>query len=138
LIPPNLVAGTVIEIFAHGYYSASSAGTLALQVDAGGTTGICPGAPSITLATTPADGYGYWDLECRIVIASTGSSGTADAWGWYQATANGSSPVHATFSNGGSLPNYNTTVNENLAIKASTFTGTSINLQSMYVKITHP
>jgi hypothetical protein len=44
----------------------------------------------------------------------------------------------ATFSNAGTLPTYNTTVAENVAIEASTFTGTSINLQSVYVKITHP
>jgi hypothetical protein len=44
----------------------------------------------------------------------------------------------ATFSNAGTLPTDNTTVAENVAIEASTFTGTSINLQSVYVKITHP
>jgi hypothetical protein len=77
--------------------------------------------------------------ECKINIASTGSSGTADACGWSEkAAANGSALVQAAFSNAGSLPTYNTTVAENVAIEASTFTGTSINLQSVYVKITHP
>jgi hypothetical protein len=136
-VPKGLVVGTVIEVRFHGYFSTSSAGTLALQVDAGGTAGICPASSNFTLAASTTNGY--FDGECKIIIASTGSSGTADAYGWYEkAAANGSSPVQATFSNAGTLPTYNTTVAENVAIEASTFTGTSINRQSVYVKITHP
>jgi hypothetical protein len=79
-LPPGLPAGTVIEVRFHGYFSTTSAGTLAFQVDAGGTAEICPASSNFNLAASTTNGY--FDGECKIIIASTGSSGTADAYGW--------------------------------------------------------
>jgi hypothetical protein len=136
-LPPNLPAGTTIEVEAAGFYTTSAAGAWAVEVNAGGDTGICPSAPTLVL---PSGGSAaYWDLTCKIVIVSTGSSGTAAAWGWYQRAApNGSAPVQAVFSNAGSLPAYNTSVGESVSIQATTFTGTSMNLQAMFVRVTLP
>jgi len=64
LIPPNLVAGTVIEVFAHGYYNTpTGAGTLAFKVDAGGMTGICPRQRASVPHRAPQMDIGIWNAE---------------------------------------------------------------------------
>lgn len=76
-----LAAGTLLTVRAHGVYTTGATATpkISFQVNAGGTSGICPAPPGATANTNITSGY--WDLICNIQINTTGSPGTAVSWG---------------------------------------------------------
>jgi len=135
----NIAANTVIEIKAHGVYvtTATSSPKLNLEVNAGGTTGICP-ASTTAIAIAQSVTAGSWDATCTITIVTTGSSGTAYAGG-YTIVGNGSgisSANNATYVNAGTVT-YNTTTSETVSVQETTamVSGQTINLQSLIVRV---
>lgn len=77
-----IAAGTLITVRAHGVFTttATSAPKGAFEINAGGTTGICPGPSSVsTLSISLTNAY--WDAVCYIQINTTGAPGTAVVWG---------------------------------------------------------
>jgi hypothetical protein len=76
-------ANSMLVIRAHGVYTTGSTSSpkLNFEVSAGGTTGICPGSSSNAVTVQINQTSAYWDLTCNIQINTTGSPGTAVAWG---------------------------------------------------------
>lgn len=86
-----IAAGSLITVKAHGVYTttATASPKIAFSVTAGGTTGICPAPPGASPNVSITSGY--WELTCEIQIITTGSPGTAQAWGGFSFDiANGS------------------------------------------------
>jgi hypothetical protein len=136
----NLAVGTVIEVFARGIYTTSSTATpvMMFEVNAGGTTSICPNvATAMGLSTNQT--ASYWDLQCKITIVTTGSSGTATAGGWMQEfNSTGAAQKNSVFNNGTTFPTYNTSASsESLSIQetATLVSGQTLNLQFLQVKV---
>lgn len=79
-----MAVGTLITIRAHGVYTTTTTASpkLSFQVNAGGTSGICP-APTSAQTLNVSQVNGYWDLTCYVKINTTGSPGTAVPWGSY-------------------------------------------------------
>jgi hypothetical protein len=143
----NIGAATVIEILMHGSYvtSATSSPKFAIQVNAGGTSGICP-APTTSIALSASvTAGGTWDAVCRIVILTTGSPGTALAGGdiyvgngaGIQSANNGVFSNDSTCSSTCATVAYNTTTSETVSVQetATTVSGQTINLQSLIVRV---
>ena len=136
----NLAVGAVIEVYIHGVWTttATSSPKLNFEVNAGGTTGECPAA-STAVALTASQTNGVFDGYCRIVIVTTGSSGTAIAGGNVQvengAGAGGIPPEG--FINASTVV-YNTTISETVSVQETTamVSGQTMNLQSLIVRVT--
>jgi len=135
-----LAAGSVIEIRAHGVYSTPSSGTavFALQINAGGTSGICPASSNITLSTSSSISNGYWDTACTIQI--TNAANSAIAWGQYDvALAGGSSAQFRMFNNATStgVVTYTTGSAQTVSLQetATLISGQSVTLQALYAKV---
>jgi hypothetical protein len=134
----NLAAGTVIEIYFHGVWttSATSSPKLNFEINAGGTTGECPAATT-AVALTASQTNGVFDGVCRILITTTGSSGTAIAGGNIQ-TENGAGGGGLTQGfNNASTVTYNTTTAETVSVQETTamVSGQTMNLQSLVVRV---
>ncbi len=136
----NLAVGTVIEVYIHGVWTttATSSPKLNFEVNAGGTTGLCPAATT-AVALTASQTNGIFDGTCRIVIVTTGSSGTAIAGGFIQ-TENGAGAggIPPEGFNNPSTVVYNTTVSETVSVQETTamVSGQTMNLQSLIVRVT--
>jgi hypothetical protein len=129
-----LAIGTKIDITAHGVYTTTSTTSpkIAFQVNAGSTTGICPATTTAT--TLPVNiTNGYWELECIIQINTTGSSGTAVAWGKYcflesgQTLATGQVACYNFGNASTGTVTYNTSTSETVSVQQ---TGTSVSGQT--------
>jgi len=131
----------------HGSYvtSATSSPKFAIQVNAGGTSGICPAPTTAIAISASVTAGGTWDAVCRIVILTTGSSGTALAGGeiyvgngaGIQAANNGVFSNDSTCSSACATVGYNTTTSETVSVQetATTVSGQTINLQSLIVRV---
>jgi hypothetical protein len=143
----NIGAATVIEILMHGSYvtSATSSPKFAIQVNAGGTSGICPAPTTAIALSASVTAGGTWDAVCRIVILTTGSPGTALAGGdiyvgngaGIQSANNGVFSNDSTCSSTCATVAYNTTTSETVSVQetATTVSGQTINLQSLIVRV---
>jgi hypothetical protein len=136
-----LAVGTKIDILSHGVYTTSSttAPKIAFQVNAGSTSGICP-APTTGSSLPISITSGDWELECHIQINTTGSSGTAVAWGKYcivgagtLATDTATCYVFGNASTG--TVTYNTSTSETVSIQqtATPVSGQTYNLTALDV-----
>jgi len=139
-VPGGVLAiGSVIEIRAHGVFTNSaSTQNFALQVNAGGQSGICPASSSNLQPAVNTNGY--WDAACFIQVTATGNPGSAISWGQFtMASSNGSAVLFRMFSNATATGDVNfiTTSAENVSLQATTMTGTSMTLQSVYAKVTY-
>ena len=139
-----LAIGTKIDIAAHGVYTTTSTSSpkIAFQVNAGSTSGICP-APTTGSSLPTSITSGDWELECHIQINTTGSSGTAVAWGKYCIVGTGAlSADLATcyfFGNASTgTVTYNTSTSETVSIQqtATPVSGQTYNLTALDVIVT--
>lgn len=136
-----LAAGSVIEIRAHGVYTTPSSGNavFALQINAGGTPGICPASSNnIPLSSSSVITNGYWDTTCTIQMTSAANS--AITWGQYDAAlAGGSSPQFRMFNNATStgVVTYTTGSAQTVSLQetATLISGQSFTLQALYAKV---
>jgi len=135
----GLAIGSYLEIHAHGVYTttATASPTFAIAINAGGTTGACPAAGTVTLAVSITNGY--WDATCYIQIQTLGNPGTADAYGTYASASNaGNSPVFKNFTNAAAV-NYITTSAQTVTIRmpvafvsGQTFTMLSLTVRTAF------
>ncbi len=135
----NLAVGAVIEVYIHGVWTttATSSPKLNFEVNAGGTTGECPAA-STAVALTASQTNGVFDGTCRIVIVTTGSSGTAIAGGNVQVeNGAGAGGIPPEGFNNASTVVYNTTISETVSVQETTamVSGQTMNLQSLIVRV---
>jgi len=134
----NIGVGTVIEVFFHGFYAttATSNPQMNFEINAGGTTGACvAGSSSHNISASNTNGT--FDGVCRIVILTTGSSGTAVAGGGTTVyLANGSSSTYFGFMNTSTFT-FNTTTSETISLQetGTLVSGQTINLQSLIVRV---
>jgi hypothetical protein len=136
----NLAVGAVIEVYIHGVWTttATSSPKLNFEVNAGGTTGLCPAATT-AVALTASQTNGVFDGTCRIVIVTTGSSGTAIAGGFIQVeNGAGAGGIPSQGFNSASTVVYNTTISETVSVQETTamVSGQTMNLQSLIVRVT--
>jgi hypothetical protein len=131
-----LAAKSLIAVHAHGVYTTTSTVSpqFSLRIDAGGTTGICP-APTNAQTLTTSQTVGYWDAECFIQINTTGSGGTAVAWGKFSSgAAAGAGVIQSTFLNASTgTVAYNTSIAETLTVRetATLVSGQTFNLTAL-------
>jgi hypothetical protein len=135
----GLIAGSILEIRVHGVFTTTpTANPLEnIQINAGGTTGIC----KHPTASNPGQGLTNipWSLVCYIQIVSTGTPGTAVAWGEESLAAGpggleGANSPHA-FVNTGTV-SFITTSSQTVSIQetATPVAGQSFTLQSILVR----
>lgn len=134
----GVAAGSTIEIHAHGVYTTTTTASpvLNLQVNAGGTTGICPAVSNISLSTSQVNGV--WELDCYIEIVTTGTPGTAYAYGGFQAaTAAGAISGSRKFFVNASTVNYTTSSPQTVSIQetGTAVSGQTYNLQILDTKV---
>jgi hypothetical protein len=131
----GFAAGTFIEINANGIYTTTTGvPLLTMQVNAGGTTGICPAIGSISLSTGQT--AGPWSIHCFIQIATTGAPGTAWAWGQeFESGALGGSPLFKLMGNGATAA-FTTTSSQTVSIQetATMVAGQTFTLQNFTVR----
>jgi hypothetical protein len=135
----NIAAGTVIEVYIHGVWTtgATASPKLNFEINAGGTTGECPAATT-AVALTASQTNGVFDGVCRILITTTGSSGTAIAGGNIQVeNGAGSGGLPPQGFNNASTVTYNTTTAETVSVQETTamVSGQTMNLQSLIVRV---
>jgi hypothetical protein len=134
----GMAIASIIEVHVHGVYTTTSTSSplFALDINAGGTTGICPASSTTTLSTSITNGY--WDATCYAQIQTVGSSGTAVAWGNYiDAQANGANPSLKDFSNPSTVTYNSGAPSENVVVQetATLVSGQTFTLQSLYVHV---
>jgi len=135
----NIAAGTGIEVYIHGVWTtgATASPKLNFEINAGGTTGECPAATT-AVALTASQTNGVFDGVCRILITTTGSSGTAIAGGNIQVeNGAGSGGLPPQGFNNASTVTYNTTTAETVSVQETTamVSGQTMNLQSLIVRV---
>lgn len=132
----NLAVGSLIEVRAHGVYTttATSGPMFQMQVNAGGTSGICILGAAIALSTGQTNGP--WDLACYIQINTTGSPGTAIAWGSETTGGTNSSSIVRVFNNTGTQ-SFTTGNSQTVSIQetATLVSGQSITLQAITARV---
>jgi hypothetical protein len=107
---------------------------MTMQVNAGGTSGICPAIGSLALSTGQT--AAPWSVHCFIQIATTGAPGTAWAWGQeFESGASGGSPLFKLMGNGATA-SFTTTSAQTVSIQetATMVTGQTITLQNLTVR----
>jgi hypothetical protein len=137
----SLVAGNVIEVYAAGSYTttATSAPKINLDVNLleGATTyNECTQATSLTLSVSQASNTGAWDLSCKIVIVTTGSSGTMIQSGYEEEwNAAGSVNNRAPYASNNATSTINTSGANTLSIEevAAPVSGQTYNLTTLLV-----
>jgi len=138
-------AGSVLHIQASGVYTTTGTASpkFTIQINAGGTTGICPYSVSTTNLSL-SQTNGPWTADCYIQINSTGSSGTASVWGmaWWSAS-NNSTGGYVTYpysSDAGtnSLLAFDTTGTKTISVQAVTafVSGQTFKLLSLDATVT--
>jgi hypothetical protein len=136
LVPAPAGVGSIIEINANGIFTttATASPLFTMQVNAGGTTGICPAIGSISLSTGQT--AGPWSIHCFIQIATTGAPGTAWAWGQeFESGAIGGSPLFKLMGNGATA-SFTTTSAQTVSIQETStmVTGQTFTLQNLTVR----
>src|SRR5208282_1541263 len=89
-----MAVGTLITIRAHGVFTTTSTSSpkFGFEINAGGTTGICPVPTTVPTPLTSLTSA-FWDAVCYIQINTTGSPGTAVAWGDYRYVSSNSTDL---------------------------------------------
>jgi hypothetical protein len=135
----TLSVGSVIEVVAHGTYTTTGTASpqIQLQVNAGGTAGLCSSGGNINPGLNKTNGP--WQLVCYIQIATTGAPGTAQPWGQeWLANPNGGATIGPVLWQPACATtcNYTTTSNQTFSIQETgTFVaGQTITLQSFFVR----
>jgi hypothetical protein len=135
-VPAPAGVGSFIEINANGIYTTTvtASPAIALQVNAGGTTALCPEIGNLQPQTNVT--AGPWNLRCLIQIATTGAPGTAWAWGTdFASGSSGGSPIFKLLGNGATT-SFTTTSAQTVSIQetATMVTGQTITLQNFSVR----
>jgi hypothetical protein len=135
-VPAPAGVGSIIEINANGIFTttATASPLFTMQVNAGGTTGICPAIGSITLSIGQT--AAPWSVHCFIQIATTGAPGTAWAWGQeFESGASGGSPLFKLMGNGATA-SFTTTSAQTVSVQetATLVTGQTFTLQNLTVR----
>jgi hypothetical protein len=135
-VPAPAGVGSIIEINANGVYTttATASPVIALQVNAGGTTALCPQIGNILPSTSQTNAP--WNLRCVIQIATTGAPGTAWAWGEdFTSGSAGGNPLWKLMGNGATA-SFTTTSAQTASIQetATFVTGQTITLQNLTVR----
>jgi hypothetical protein len=135
-VPAPAGIGSIIEINANGIYTTTTTASplMTMQVNAGGTTALCPQIGSIAMSTSQT--AGPWQIHCLIQIATTGAPGTAFAWGFdMQTGAAGGTPVFKLLGNGATA-SFTTTSAQTVSIQetATMVTGQTFTLQNLTVR----
>ena len=139
-----MAVGTLITIRAHGVFTttATSSPKFGFEINAGGTTGICP-VPT-TVSTPPVNlTSAFWDAVCYIQINTTGSPGTAVAWGDYRYVSSNSTDLLGSqtqaFSNQSTgTVSYTTSGSETVSVQetGTLVSGQTFNLTALDVTVT--
>jgi hypothetical protein len=135
-VPAPAGVGSIIEINANGIYTTTvtASPAIALQVNAGGTTALCPEIGSLQPQTNVT--AGPWNLRCVIQIATTGAPGTAWAWGTdFASGVSGGAPIFKLLGNGATA-SFTTTSAQTASIQetATMVSGQTITLQNFSVR----
>jgi hypothetical protein len=134
----GLVAGSMLEVRAHGVYTTTGTASplINMQVNAGGTAGICSHSANITLATSKTNNT--WDVVCWIHIITTGAPGTASTYGFDESAQAGTGNVNQDYysTQPSATLSYTTTTNQTLSIQetATLVAGQSYTLQGLTVR----
>lgn len=135
----GIVVGSYIQIIAHGVQTttATVSPVVNIQVNAMGTTGICTASTNTSISASQTNEP--WDIECAIQVVTTGSPGTAFAWGKQNYANNAQGGPAATnprfYTNTGTV-SATTTSSQTVSIQvtATPVAGQSITLQSLIVR----
>jgi hypothetical protein len=141
-VPATAISGVgqILEIRAHGVYTTNATASPVenIQVNAGGTTGICSHSTGNNNLATSVTNV-PWDVACYIQIVTTGAPGTAYAWGLDEVSSgtlggNGTNSPH--FYVNASTVNYTTNSSQTVSIQetGTLVSGTSLTLQSLVVR----
>lgn len=133
----GLVQGSFLKIRAHGVYSTTGTASpiTNLQVNAGGTTGLCSHSANISLGTSKTNQG--WDVQCFVHILTTGAPGTATAWGYdsvsIAGTGNFSSDIYSPNAVSQSFIT-NSAQTISIQLTATPVAGESLTLQDLIVE----
>lgn len=138
----SITAGSssFIEIRVHGVLTTGAGSPIsAMQINAGGTTGICQHSGNLTLTVSQTNVP--WDAVCFIHIATTGNPGTAYSWGTDEAsTTAGGVAVSKMYCNAATCSaaadNFITTTAQTVSVQetATLVSGESITLQTLDIR----
>jgi hypothetical protein len=142
----GLAAGSIIEIRVHGVYTTTATASPLenIQINAGGTTGICGRTGgNTTLGVSLSNAA--WDAVCYIQIITTGNPGTAYAWGLDQpsnSSSNGGGGIAASSGHmyelsGSAGLSYITTSTQAVSVQetATLVSGQTFTLQSIFARV---
>jgi hypothetical protein len=131
----GLKIGSIIEIHAKGRYTTTSTASpvINIQIDVGGSS-ICPAAGA-NLGLSASQTTAPWSADCYIQINTTGTPGTAIAWGSWSAATAALSPNAKAFGNTGTT-SFATSSNQTFSIleTASGVTGQTFQLDAIYTR----
>jgi hypothetical protein len=136
----SITAGSTsfIEIRAHGVFTTTGTASpvAAMQVNAGGTTGLCTHTGTNALNSSLTNDS--WDVVCYVSILSTGAPGTASTWGLDEITnanANGGF-VSKQFPQNAATQNFTTTTAQTVSIQetGTLVAGESFTLQQLIIR----
>jgi hypothetical protein len=132
----GLKIGSIVEIHAKGRYTTTGTASpvINIQINAGGTSGICPAAGA-NIGLSASQTNAPWWADCYIQINTTGNPGTSIAWGSWSAATAGLSPNSKAFGNTGTT-SYITSSNQNVTVQetASGVTGQTFQLDALYTR----
>jgi hypothetical protein len=132
--------GSYIVIDVVGIYTttATAAPLMNMQINALGTTGICPQIGNISMSTSQT--AGPWNLHCVIQIATLGAPGTAWASGHDMTSGtNGGSPLFKLLGNGATA-SATTTSAQTVSVQetATMVAGQTFTLQAIKAYVINP
>lgn len=139
-VPSTAIVGVgqYLHVIAHGVQTttATASPIVNIQVNAGGTTGICASSTNTSISASQTNES--WDIDCNIQIVTTGAPGTAIAWGKQNYANNaqgGPAAINPRFSTNAGAVNYTTTSAQTVSVQetATPVAGQSITLQSLVV-----
>lgn len=130
-------ATSFYEIRAHGVYSTTATASPIenIQVNAGGTTGLCTHTATNALGASVSNLS--WDVVCFVHILTTGAPGTATTWGVDEASpASSGTLATRSYPQGSATQAFTTTTAQTVSIQeiGTLVAGTSITLQSLIVR----
>jgi hypothetical protein len=137
----GLKAGSMIIVRAHGRFTTTgtSSPLINLQINAGGTTGICPQASGSAISPGINLTNAYWEAECFISIQTTGGPGTASVWGKWGTSGTVQAQLAGKVFGQTANQNYTTTSAQTLSVQetATFVTGQSMILDALDIQVTY-
>jgi hypothetical protein len=136
----GLKAGSIIIARAHGRYTTTgtSSPVINLEINAGGTTGICPAA-NANIGPNINTTNGYWETECFMSIQTTGTPGTASVWGKWGTSGTVQAQLTGKVFGQTANQNYTTTSAQTLSVQetATFVTGQTMILDALDIQVTY-